>query len=83
MMRIAALGWIVVSLVGAANSQTIQEIRIEGLRHTREDVVRGQMHSRTGEPYDPEIVAGDRERLDRLGIFSAIDIRPQDVPGGV
>ena len=61
--------------------QTIQEIQIEGLKHTR--VVREQMHSQVGASYDPETSADDVERLDRLGIFSAIDIHPEAMSDGV
>ncbi|MBM3792022.1 MAG: hypothetical protein FJW35_16960, partial [Acidobacteria bacterium] len=61
----------------------IREIRIAGLRHTRESVVREQLVCEVGRPYDPTTVQKDIERLDRLGVFSSIEIQPVTVTDGI
>jgi len=61
----------------------IEEIRLAGLKHTNEQLVRDSLVSRIGEPYLEETVARDRERLDRLGIFSAVSVHPSAQDGGV
>ena len=60
----------------AAEGLTIREIRIEGLTHTHEPLVRAQLTSAVGEPYRQTTAALDRERLDRLGVFADIEIFP-------
>ncbi|NWG12097.1 MAG: BamA/TamA family outer membrane protein, partial [Acidobacteria bacterium] len=63
--------------------RTIKEIRIEGLRHTRRDVVLRELASKEGRPYLAENADEDASRLDRLRTFSAIEIRPSEVQDGV
>jgi len=55
--------------------RTIREIRIDGLKHTREQIVRRELTSRTGEPLSARALAVDVESLDRLGVFSDVTIR--------
>ena len=62
------------SAIEAEEGQIIREIRIHGLENTREDVVRQQLTSQVGQAYDEEVVEHDRERLDRLAVFSEIEI---------
>ncbi len=66
-----------------AQGLAIREIRIHGLRYTREALVRNQLTSRVGEPYSREAIARDRERLDRLAVFSSIAIQPEAAGGAV
>ncbi len=61
----------------AAEGRTIREIRIEGLKHTHETLVRHQLTCEVGEPYSQTTAAMDRERLDRLGVFADITIVPE------
>lgn len=63
--------------------RAVTEIRLSGLKYTREYLVRESLASRVGEPYLPKTVASDRERLDRLGIFSSVEVRPRADDGGV
>jgi outer membrane protein insertion porin family len=58
----------------SAESLTIREIRIEGLKYTHEPLVRQQLTCEVGEPYSQTAASKDRERLDRLGVFSDITI---------
>lgn len=66
-----------------AEGLRVKEIRIHGLRYTREALVRDQLTSRVGAPYRAETVARDRERLDRLAVFSDIRIEPETDGGEV
>lgn len=61
----------------------VTEIRIQGLQHTKEYVVRRELASRVGEPYTRATVEKDKNRLDRLRLFSAIDVRPVAKESGV
>jgi len=56
------------------NLMPVQEIRVHGLRNVPESKVLSQLKSRTGESYSEENLAKDRERLDRMALFSKIDI---------
>ena len=61
----------------------IREIRISGLRHTKEAIVRAQLASTVGEPFRADSIERDTARLDRLGIFSSIRIAPETFEDGV
>lgn len=62
------------------DGKTIREIRINGLVNTHEQLVRDQLTSVVGQPYDEAAIELDRERLDRLAVFSRIEIAP--IPEG-
>ena len=61
----------------------VTEIRIHGLAHTKEYVVERELVSRVGEPFSEQNVKKDAERLDRLRIFSFIEIRSVAVDSSV
>ncbi len=54
----------------------VREIRIEGLQVTREEIVRSQLVSQAGSPYTEATAQADYRWLDRLGVFSSINITP-------
>ena len=58
------------------DGRQVPEIRISKLRFTDEDVVTRELASKVGEPYSEEKLNKDLKGLERLGIFSAIEIRP-------
>lgn len=74
--------WITVSLRSQEQSQsrtqfngaTIRAIVITGLQHIREQVVREQLDVRVGDPFHNDLIARNIQRLDRLNVFSRIDI---------
>ena len=57
---------------GAPYDQIVREIRLEGNRHTREDVIRASIDTKVGEPYDRETASKDYNRLFQLGVFRRI-----------
>jgi len=57
-----------------SNRWTVKEIRIHGLSRVPESKVLLQLKSREGEIYAEENLIKDRERLDRMALFSKIDI---------
>jgi len=61
---------------GEPESPTVQQIAFSGLRRTNEAFLRKRLVSRIGESFDARKAREDRERLDRLGIFSAIEVQP-------
>jgi len=73
--------FLAVSPAGAAEGEApengpVQQIVFSGLRRTNEAFLRKRLASRVGESFDARQAREDRERLDRLGIFSAIEVRP-------
>lgn len=54
----------------------ITEVRIQGLSFTKDYVVDRELSLREGEPYSERNRREDAEHLDRLRIFSSIEIRP-------
>jgi outer membrane protein insertion porin family len=58
-------------------------IVVDGLRVTRENVVRREIRTRVGEALRAEDVAQDVQRLDNLSVFAEIRVRVEDVGDGV
>lgn len=52
----------------------VKEIRISELKWTKEHVILRELASKVGEVYTQENVEKDLERLDRLDLFSSLDI---------
>lgn len=86
-----AVPWLLAALVVAAplfgqeapvspEGLIIKEIRVEGLKRTREYVVTREFISRKGEPYREEDVTKEKVRLERLDIF--VDIQAEAVVEG-
>lgn len=61
----------------------ISEVEICGLGYTKDYIVERELALRVGEPFSERTAQKDAERLDRLRIFSSIDIRPVAVEEGV
>ncbi len=54
----------------------IKDIRIKGAYWTRDYIILRELFSRVGQPCSLRNLQRDEERLDRLGIFSEVNIRP-------
>lgn len=50
----------------------VSEIRIDGLHRVSEQLVRNQLRTSVGDPYDPNVVKQDVELLYRLGEFKLV-----------
>ena len=63
---------------GELEGKTVEKIIVEGLHRVQQATVLRQMKSKVGEQHTAFNVAKDRERLDRMAIFSkiAIESRP-------
>jgi outer membrane protein insertion porin family len=82
--RVAILAWLLL-LAGTVLGQPVDEgepdlvdrpiaeIRVEGLHRVPEQLVRNQLRSAVGDPYDPAVVKADVSLLYRLGEFQSID----------
>jgi outer membrane protein assembly factor BamA len=61
----------------------IKEIRIVGARNIKEDIINRELVSKVGEPYSEKSITKDRKNLDRLGVFSGVDVYGTEEDGGV
>lgn len=61
----------------------IGEVRVEGLKQTREDVLRRRIRRTTGDLLNPLQIDQARFRLSRLGIFDAVDLSYEPADGPV
>jgi len=62
---------------------TVREIHIEGLHRTSRQLVIDQLQSAVGEPYSEKNRRLDVEYLDRLWIFSSIEVAAERINDGV
>jgi outer membrane protein assembly factor BamA len=61
----------------------VVRIDIIGNRITKEHVIRRELDTKVGEPFDAQVANEDLTRLENLGIFSSISARPSNEDGGV
>jgi outer membrane protein assembly factor BamA len=61
----------------------VTEIRVEGNERTETHVVLREIQTRVGDPYDPEQVNRDRDRIDNLDLFSEVKIDTLSYEGGM
>jgi len=59
-----------------AYGKIIREIRLVGLKRTKEFIVLRELGSKVGEPFTEENARKDPDRLNRLGVFGSIELRP-------
>jgi outer membrane protein assembly factor BamA len=63
--------------------RTLQEVELQGVEATREELVRRQIRSAVGEPLVLETVGGDVARLANLGTFAGVRAEADELePGG-
>lgn len=63
-------------------NRPIAEVRVEGLKQVTEQLVRNQVRSEVGEPYNAETVSNDIVRLTHLGRFDQVTARVEPKPDG-
>jgi len=59
----------------------VRRINVAGNTRTRDEVVRREFRQFESSWYDGEKIKLSRERVDRLGYFTQVDVETQDVPG--
>jgi outer membrane protein assembly factor BamA len=57
------------------DGKIVKEIRINDLRFTKPEIITRELAAKIGEPYTEENAHKDPERLDRLGLFSSIEVQ--------
>lgn len=67
----------------SAEGKIIKEIRLEGLKRTKEYIVTRELISKVGEPLRQENLDEERKALMSLDIFSQLDIEPSVDEDGV
>ncbi len=92
LLAIAVVSLLLAATIAAGQSTTgagqfegrpIVSLTITGLKHIKEDVVVRQILSQPGRPYSQETIGADVLRLERLRVFSNIDISPTPSEDGV
>jgi outer membrane protein insertion porin family len=63
--------------------KNIKEIRIIGANKTKEYIILRELHSSVGQPFTEKNVVHDDQSLDKLGIFSYVNIYPIEEEGEV
>jgi outer membrane protein insertion porin family len=61
----------------------VEQIFVQGLRKVQQSTVIRQMKSKVGEPYSASNLALDRQRLDRMALFSKIAVAARAGASGV
>jgi outer membrane protein insertion porin family len=59
----------------------VRRIQIAGNERTRDEVIRRELRQLEASWYDGDKIRLSRDRLDRLGFFTEVDVQTQDVPG--
>lgn len=77
------LAWGSGAVRASDSAKILKEIRISELRYTDRDVVARELVSKVGSPYLANNADEDLERLERLGIFSSIQIKPIEEDDGI
>jgi outer membrane protein insertion porin family len=63
--------------------KTIVDVRIVGNESTSADTITSYLRTRAGRIFDPEVVQGDKRRLQRSGLFADTNVLTQNVNNGV
>lgn len=66
-----------------AQTQTITEINIIGNENIGRDAILAAIEEKPGTDFNRQLMQQDRQAIERLGFFSAVSARAEDVPGGV
>lgn len=59
----------------------VRRIQIAGNERTRDEVIRRELRQFESSWYDGDKIRTSRDRLDRLGFFTEVDVQTQDVAG--
>ena len=59
----------------------VRRINVAGNTRTRDEVIRREMRQLEGAYYDTDKLQKSKQRLDRLGFFSEVDVETPPVPG--
>lgn len=61
----------------------VRQISIVGNNKTRDEVIRREMRQMEGSWYDGKSIKLSRDRVDRLGFFTSVNVETPEVPGTV
>lgn len=56
-------------------NRPVAEVKLEGLKRVSEQLVRNQIRTAKGAPYDPKVTEQDIRRITQLGQFSTVTVR--------
>ena len=77
-----ATGQVVVTLQGEPRRRVyVRRMNVAGNTRTRDEVVRREFRQFESSWYDSQKIKLSRDRVDRLGFFSAVNVDSEEVPG--
>ncbi len=62
---------------------TIKKIEIRGNQRISTTAIRSSIRAKEGDPYDPQLVSQDVDAIWSLGFFDNIEVKIEEVPGGL
>jgi len=62
---------------------TVKEINIRGNQKVESDAIRQRIQTRVGDPFSPEKIRGDVERLFKMGFFDDVMVEAEELEGGL
>ncbi len=77
-MLLAALAFLLLSLPAFAQVVRIQEIRWEGLRRIPRDTMNARILSKSGDPYDPDVLKRDFQAVWNTNFFEDVKLEVED-----
>ncbi len=61
----------------------IKEINIQGNRKIESDAIRQRIQTRVGDPFSPEKIRGEVERIFKMGFFDDVMVEAEELEGGL
>src|SRR3972149_2010129 len=71
------------SLTWSQQTAVIKEVNIRGNRKVELDAIRQRIETRVGDPFSPEKIRGDVERLFKMGFFDDVMVEAEELEGGL
>src|SRR3970040_1005095 len=62
---------------------TVKQINIRGNQKVESDAIRQRIQTRVGDPFSPEKIRGDVERLFKMGFFDDVMVEAEELEGGL
>ena len=70
-------------IAGGQQTPLIKEIDIQGNQKIESDAIRQRLQTRVGDPFSPEKIRGDVQRLFAMGFFDDVKVKAEELEGGL
>ena len=71
------------AIAGGQQAPLIKEIDIRGNQKIESDAIRQRIQTRVGDPFSPEKIRGDVQRLFKMGFFDDVKVEADALEGGL